>query len=168
MHSPLLAAVLEATSSESIYAQRLEPFRDQNYERSLHLAVLIEPYLTFVLDGTKTVESRFSLRAIPPFGCVGPGDTVLLKAPGKPIVGICTATSVWEYELDDHAWKVVQTRFGAAIRPQDGFWESRCHARFATLLAINDVDATPPIPVAKRDRRGWVVLASPDRQLGSM
>lgn len=151
--------------SESKLAEQLEPFRDRDHESSLHLAVLVEPYLGFVLDGTKTIESRFSLRPIPPFRCVKSGDLVLLKAPAKPIVGMCTVTNVWEYELNDDTWDIVRARFGASIRPQDGFWESRRHARFATLLAIGDVQVTPSIPVAKRDRRGWVVLASPDRQL---
>ena len=46
---------------------------------SVHLAILLEPYLQYILDGTKTVESRFSKNRIAPYNMVEPGDVVLLK-----------------------------------------------------------------------------------------
>ena len=37
---------------------------------SVHLAILLEPYLQYILDGTKTVESRFSKNRIAPYKMV--------------------------------------------------------------------------------------------------
>ena len=34
----------------------------------VHLAVMVEPYLSRVLDGSKTMESRFSRKKIAPWG----------------------------------------------------------------------------------------------------
>jgi hypothetical protein len=127
---------------------------------SLHLAVLIEPYLTFVLDGRKTVESRFSVRAAPPFGCVEHGDIVLLKQSGGPVVGAFTASSAWDYELDPASWAELRREFAVALCAQDGFWEQRAAAEYATLIRIADVRRLPPVLVPKRDRRGWVVVAN--------
>jgi ASC-1-like (ASCH) protein len=142
----------------------LEPFTEGTTSSSLHLAVLVEPYLSFILNGSKTVESRFSVNRIPPHGRVQPGDSILLKGAGRPIVGICRAEYVWDYILDTDSWEEIRTRFSTPIRAQDGFWESRRDARFATLIKIADLRRLPATPIGKRDRRGWVVLAAGSKQ----
>lgn len=154
--SPLLDDVLHraAPDLEPVVA----PFAS-SHDVALHLAVFVEPYLSFILDGTKTVESRFSARWIAPHGRISEGDVILLKATGKPIVGWCRAGTVWDYELDPTSWTEIRDRFAAPLRAQDGFWESRKSAQFATLIKVEDVHAVAPISVDKRDRRGWVVLA---------
>jgi hypothetical protein len=51
-------------------------------------------------------------------------------------------------------------RYGAAIAPADAsFWADRAAARYATLVTMLEVVKTEPVPVRKRDRRGWVVLS---------
>src|ERR1700680_4829312 len=57
----------------------LEPRSTKAEQVGIHLAVLTEPYLQFILSGHKTVESRFSMKAIAPFRRVVPGDAILLK-----------------------------------------------------------------------------------------
>lgn len=165
MRNPMLSAVLRAVREDATSASRLEPFVGENLETSLHLAVLVEPYLGFILDGSKTVESRFSTHPIAPYGRVGAGDTILLKPPSEPICGICTVAESWQYQLTDTSRAAVQDRFGPFLQAQPGFWESRAHARYVTLIAITDVAPTAPIPVPKKDRRGWVVLYAPETQL---
>src|SRR5262245_24088979 len=66
---------------------------------SLHLGVFSEPYLRFILEGTKTVESRFSIKPCAPYRRVAEGDIILLKEVGGPVVGLCQVGSVWYYEL---------------------------------------------------------------------
>jgi hypothetical protein len=126
---------------------------------SLHLAVLVEPYLGFVLEGRKTIESRFSIRPIPPYGCVEVGDVVLLKESGGPIVGAFTAASAWDYRLDPKSWDELRREFALALCAEDGFWEARAMAEYATLIGVAHACRLPPIAIPKRDRRGWVVLA---------
>lgn len=123
----------------------------------VHLAVFVEPFLSYILDGSKTVESRFSRNFIPPHGRVHPGDVVLMKPSGKPIIGLCRVKHVWSYELDPASWNEVRS-FSTALRADADFWEGRCDARYATLLRIEDVRRIGPVKCAKRDRRGWVVL----------
>jgi len=127
--------------------------------RGLHLAILLEPYLRFVLDRTKTVESRFSRNACAPYGRVSAGDVVLLKRSSGPVVGMCTVTAVWDYRLTPTTWADIKQQFGPAICAQEGFWEERSDAAFATLMTVADARELPAIHVPKRDRRGWVVLA---------
>ena len=125
----------------------------------VHLAVVVEPYLTYFLDGTKTVESRFSSKRCVPFGCVKSGDAVLLKRAGGPVVGIALVQAVWSYRLDEESWKQIRQRFSSPLRARDDeFWNRRRAASFATLMAVQHVSALEPVEWDKRDRRGWVVL----------
>ena len=82
-----LTHLTDNTANDS-WEELLAPFRSVSAPPvSLHLAVLVQPYLDFILDGQKTIESRFSIRPIPPYRRVESGDIVLLKASGGPIVG---------------------------------------------------------------------------------
>jgi hypothetical protein len=153
----LLADVLDAAESEPAWAELIEQVtRERN--RGIHLAVLVEPYLQFVLDRTKTVESRFSRNRCPPFGRVSVDDVILLKRAAGPVVGACTVSDVWSYYVDPTTLASIRQRFGPAIQPQSGFWESRRDTAFATLMRIEGAQTLPGIRVPKRDRRGWVVL----------
>ena len=127
----------------------------------IHLAVFVEPFLGYVLDGSKTVESRFSVNRCAPFGKVSQGDVVLLKRAGGPVVGIARVRTVWSYELDKSSWTVIRKRFAAALRAQDPeFWERRQGASYATLMLLDQVLELNPVEWEKRDRRGWVVVRS--------
>jgi hypothetical protein len=156
-----LLSHLKASSAQAGWRDMLDPFDSLGApDVSLHLAVLVEPYLSFILDGQKTVESRFSIRSIPPYGRVSAGDVVLLKISGGPIVGAFTAAAVWSYELDPASWSELRRDFTDALCAQAGFWEQRSRAVFATLVRVADVRRLSPLSVPKRDRRAWVVLAA--------
>jgi len=126
---------------------------------SLHLAVFVEPYLEYVLDGRKTIESRFSVNRCLPYRGVRPGDILLLKAAAGPVVGICRIEHVWYYTLNPNALRDIQQTFTAELCAQDpDFWARRARAAYATLMRVVDVSRLGPIATAKRDRRGWVTL----------
>ena len=129
---------------------------------SIHLAVLLEPYLQFILEGSKTVESRFSKHRIAPFNSVEQGDVILLKrSAARAISGVCLVSRVWFYQLDVDSWDEIRDRFTSVLRAEDpSFWQQRKSAQFATLMRVTEVQVLPPIEVPKRDRRGWVVLRS--------
>lgn len=133
---------------------------------SVHLAVFVEPFLGFVLNGSKTVESRFSANKIAPFDSVRRDDVILLKSAGGPIRGICRAAQVWSYRVQPGSWKEIRNRFAHAMCAEEpDFWEARSGARYATLIRMEDVRPLPAIPFAKSDRRGWVILSASGDQL---
>jgi hypothetical protein len=134
----------------------------------IHLAVLIEPFLGYILQGRKTVESRFSKHCIAPYQRIEKGDLVLLKAAAGPVVGYFTAAWIQCSELDEGSLADVQTRYAQAICADEEFWRSRAGKRYVTLVGVEEPRALPPIKVAKSDRRGWIVLRSagqPEAQL---
>lgn len=139
------------------------PFRhafEEKLEASvgIHLAVFTEPYLTYVLEGKKTVESRFGITRQPPFERVQPGDILVLKRTSGPVCGLCRVASVWYYKLDARTWPEIE-RFSEALC-MDGseFWKKRRAASFATLMQIEDVHSLKEFNIAKRDPRSWVIV----------
>jgi hypothetical protein len=127
----------------------------------IHLAVFVEPFLGYILDGSKTVESRFSVKRCAPFGRVVAGDVILLKQSSGPIVGLARVQTVWSYHLDAASWDQIRKQFTEALRAQDpAFWDRRRGAAYATLMRIDQVRVLDPIWWEKKDRRGWVVVGS--------
>jgi hypothetical protein len=134
-------------------------------ESAIHLAVFIEPFLQFVLDGKKTVESRFSVNRCAPYNAVRSGDLILIKRSGGPIVGVAEVSKTWFYELDKPALRSIRTRFGSLLCVEDSsFWDSKSNSCYATLIQLGQVESITPITCLKRDRRGWVVIREPQRQ----
>lgn len=165
--SPLADALLLATQRSvfwksylnQILTQRETPF-------SLHLGIFVEPYLQYVLDGMKTVESRFSTRRCAPYNQVYKGDVVLLKKSSGPIVGLCKVSNAWSYQLEKGSWREIRKEYALDLCAQDPkFWAERKDANFVTLMRISNVLTIDPIKFEKRDRRGWVVLQSAAQQL---
>jgi len=125
----------------------------------LHVAIFVEPYLTFILDGKKTVESRFSSVRCAPYNKVRAGDIILLKKAGGPVIGLCRAHAAWFYTVDRQTLKEIRHSFAEQICPADsGFWSDRENSSFATLISISDVQRLPAFMLRKRDRRGWVTI----------
>lgn len=138
-------------------------------QRQVHLAVFTPPFLDLILDGSKTIESRFARVRCAPHGRVNVGDRVLMKASGGPVRGefLVDRVDFWE-ALSGVDLQPIAKDYGRAIRadvdPQ--FWQSRQGCRYVTLMHIRDVKRYDlPRPFPKRDRRGWVILGSDDTSI---
>ena len=126
----------------------------------IHLAILNEPYLSKILDGTKTVESRFSKNMIAPYKTVVSKDMLLLKRSSGPVVGFCAVVKPWFFCLHDVPLSRIKIEFGPrlGIEDPDAFWEGRKDASFATMMEIDHVVKIQPFNVVKNDRRPWVTI----------
>jgi hypothetical protein len=158
-----LAAVSSAVRADAFWRDYLPDKRASisgaRAPSAVHLAVFNQPYLDFLLEGRKTVESRFSAVRCPPYQRVKSGDVLLLKPAGGPIVGLCLVQQVWFYTLDRSSWRDVRRTFAKDLCAQDPqFWKEREHAQFATLMRVTRPTTIQAIECEKRDRRGWVVL----------
>jgi len=158
--SSALATIDRAFSDDPFWAPRCHQLRGRTPTGGVHLAVLVEPFLGYVLDGSKTIESRFALRRFAPYGNVHAGDTVLLKAASGPVVGVCAVEQTWFFQLDREQVVNIRNKFAKAMRADTSdFWEQRKGASFASLMEVSEVRALPkPLTCPKRDRRGWVIL----------
>ena len=165
---PLLADSLGAIAAQDPgWQHRLtDILTTSKTPRAIHLAIFVEPYLTYFLDGRKTVESRFSVHRCAPYRCIEKGDVVLLKRSGGPVVGICQVSHAWFYRLDPKTWSNIKAEFTEALCAQDPqFWIERQRASFATLMQVEHLRSIDPIKWPKEDQRGWVVLRARSQQL---
>jgi hypothetical protein len=135
-----------------------------NPTNGIHLAVFVEPYLRFVLEGKKTVESRFSLNRHAPYEQVHNGDLLVLKKSSGPICGLCRVSHVWYYRLDPSSWAEIEGHAAALCMDESPFWANKRKASFATLMRIEKVMPVSDIPIDKGDPRSWVVLKNAKRQ----
>lgn len=150
---------------DSFWENNIRKIKEGNDCPGIHLAVFVDPYLTFILQGKKTVESRFSIKRIPPYNQIFRDDIILLKFSGGPIIGICSAGDVWNYQLDPESWSTIKKEFTESLCAQDpAFWAQRKRAAFATLIKIKNSRKIEPVFISKHDRRGWVVVQKRELQ----
>lgn len=126
----------------------------------IHVAIFAQPFLSMVLSGEKTIESRFSRNRCAPYGEIDDGDIILLKEVAGPICGLALARRIWCYDLGTEPIDRIRHHFGAGICANDEFWTSRADALYATLIEIGSPASIEPVSCNKRDRRGWVSLRS--------
>ena len=151
----LLERLVETTSGYPSWQVLRQAVQDG---RTVHLAVMVEPFLGYILDGKKSIESRFSKHAIAPFYQIESGDLVLLKLTGGPVMG-CFDTDTVEFVALNHEERDrLQRHYSVAICADSDFWRARQDKRYATLVGVRNVHKLEPAPVTKSDRRGWVVL----------
>jgi hypothetical protein len=131
----------------------------------LHLAVLVEPFYSWLLDGTKTIESRFSRVRCAPYGALADGDIVIVKKTGGPVTGAFQAGTVRSYQLTPARVAQLRDQYAAQIcASDDQFWTDRAGCTYATLADVTHVRLLPPWSFPKKDRRGWVQLTRPSQQ----
>lgn len=133
----------------------------QSGERAVHvhLAVMREPWLSHIMAGRKTIESRFSRALVPPHGVVETGDVLLFKRAAGPVCAMARVADVDFHDLAHDGLDAIRARFATALcADNDAFWSDRNDARYATLMHLSDVRPVSDLYVNKRDRRGWVVL----------
>jgi hypothetical protein len=148
---------IERTLNE-IAAQTAFEFRR---DCGIHLAILTEPYMSALLAGKKTVESRFGVQMRPPHYGVAPMDLILLKRQSGPVTAVCSVKKIWCYDLTKTPLEFVRRQFARALCAEDPtFWVQRSHTTLATLMLVDRPIPIAPIDVQKRDRRGWVMLRS--------
>lgn len=152
--------LLEEVAGHDFWLTYLLDARRPTSGVGVHLAIFAEPFLSKVLSGEKTIESRFSRNRVAPYGEIGDGDIILVKKVAGPICGIALARRAWCYDLAAEPIGRIRDRFAAGICADDEFWSSRANALYATLIELDSPASIAPVSCDKRDRRGWVSLRS--------
>lgn len=133
-----------------------------------HLAIFRQPFLDFILEGKKTIESRFSCVRSAPYGVIKKGDIVLLKKSGGLVLGEFTAGKVETFSnLKDKTLRVLSEQYGGQIcsDADPNFWQSKKECLYATLIYVtNPIRYKEPYPYPKKDRRGWVIIKKDSSQ----
>jgi ASC-1-like (ASCH) protein len=124
-----------------------------------HLVILKKPYLETILDGSKTIESRFTKTKRAHFGRVLPGDKLFLKESSGPVYAVATVATVKNFEnLTPEQIIEIKHRYNHYIRGSEEYWHSRANCKFGFLVWLKDIEPIKPMRISKKDWRAWVVL----------
>lgn len=158
----ILERTLEHIPDAHRWRKRIRDLIEKRGPRvGVHLGVFVEPYLQAILDGRKTIESRFALHRCAPYEQVANGDVILLKRSGGPVVGIARAHDPDFLQLGPGDLEAIRLEHAEELFALDeDFWTARKSKRYATLIRLKDPLRINDMRVEKRDRRGWVTLAN--------
>ena len=126
-----------------------------------HLVILKKPYIEAIMDGRKTIESRFIRAKRPPFGCVSSGDRMFLKVSSGPVVAIATAGRVETFEnLTPKKIASIRRTYNKYILGSHEYWHSKKDSSAGFLVWLESLQSIDPVWINKKDWRAWVVLTA--------
>lgn len=130
-------------------------------QNDVHLAIVNEPFLSYIKNGEKIIESRFTKNKIAPFFQIHEGDIVCMKAAGKPIDCVFIVGDLHFYENTPYVLKKIREKYSSEICAcDDSFWESRKDKKYISLIGIKDVKKLERVfNVPKKDKRAWIRFA---------
>lgn len=131
---------------------------------SIHVAILKRQYVELILAGEKTIESRLSKMAVPPFGVIKQGEQIFIKESGGPFRALARAANILsKQDMSPAEVTQLRTQYDRAICGNNEYWLAKRNSRFATLVHLRDVVPIDVGPAyAKNPYRAWFVL--PDNQ----
>lgn len=126
----------------------------------IHLAIMVEPYLSLILRGEKTIESRFSTKKGLPYNRISKGDIVVLKKSGGDIVALFETESVQFMQIENGDFGAIRKEYEEALCLEDEFWQKKKDAKYVTLIKIGHLQVISPIAVDKKNRQSWLSYES--------
>jgi ASC-1-like (ASCH) protein len=127
--------------------------------KKYHLVILKKPYLDDILQGRKTIESRFTKTKRFFFGRVRPGDRLFLKFSSGPVCATAVVSKVKSFEdLTPERVRKIEHQYNCYIKGSDKYWQSKMSCRLGLLVWLKDVEQIEPRWINKKDWRAWVVL----------
>ncbi|MFL6098560.1 MAG: ASCH domain-containing protein [Actinomycetales bacterium] len=125
----------------------------------IHIAVMVEPYLDKVCTGAKYIESRLTKVNMAPYGHARPGDVVLFKRSGGPIVAAATIDRVLYREAAGLGDLVdITDEFKDGLGYEQGYVEAKALARFVSLMWLGNIRPVASVALAKQSRQAWLTV----------
>jgi ASC-1-like (ASCH) protein len=118
-----------------------------------------EPFLSLLLDGKKTIESRFTMKKILPFNAIEIDDIIFFKKASGNVVGKAIVKDVeFRERLNPSKIKEIVNTYKDELMLSDEFLEKKLNSNYATLIWLKDVQRITPYHHEKHDQRTWIVL----------
>lgn len=125
----------------------------------IHVAIMVEPFLSYILNGEKTIESRFSKKRISPFEKVERKDIIFLKQSGGGIRAVFEAGEVLSFDqLDPQKILDLRKHYNNRICGSEEFWARKNFSVYATLIEIKELFSLEEIKVSGKNRQSWITL----------
>lgn len=127
-------------------------------KRTLHLGIFTEPYLTYMLNGKKTIESRFSKNKILPYNKISKEDIVIVKKSSGNIMAYFTIKEILFFDLNKVSIDEIKSKYSKQLCVDENFWIIKKDSNYATLIFIDKVIELNPFHIDKRGMQTWIKL----------
>ena len=128
------------------------------HDMSEHLAILRQPWMKYIINGKKTIESRISQRRIAPYRKVEKNDWIYFRLSGDfTVTHKAQVDKVLYYQGKERIFRVLK-RFKQEICIDDEYIQSKHKCQYLTLIWLNPVIdlGIDAFPFVKKDQRAWV------------
>ena len=131
---------------------------DHIKDRQFHLGIFIEPGLTDIIAGRRTIEARFSKNKSAPYQKINPLDVVIMKKTGGNVVGYFTVKDVKYLNIGEISMPDIKAAYNSQLCIADELWEMKKDSKYASLIYIDDVNVLKNFAVPKKGMQTWIVL----------
>lgn len=126
-----------------------------------------------ILDGTKTIESRWYANKIDPWDKVAAGDTIYLKESGCPVTAVAQVAKIIQYQnLDKKLLSEIIKAYGKQIAPNVGekeflaWGEEMTNKHYCILVFLKNARRIEPFNINKKGfgiSSAWLCVGNIDR-----
>ncbi|MEK6807393.1 MAG: ASCH domain-containing protein [Nanoarchaeota archaeon] len=107
-----------------------------------------------ILDGRKTIESRWYCAKYPPWNRINAGETIYFKDSGEPVTIKAEIEKVLQFELSLEKVKEILAKFGSegkiCIRDSNETFEQNKDKKYCILVFIKNPEAIAPFTINKK------------------
>lgn len=139
---------------KQVSTQELELIKNSE----LHLGVFSEPCLTYMLEGKKTIESRFSKKKCLPWNGIDPKSIVFVKKSGGDVVAYFKIKEIHFFDLEEYKIENIKKKYSRELCVDDNFWELKKNSKYATLIFIKEIVKIKPFKVTKKGMNTWLKI----------
>ena len=93
--------------------------------RKVHLGIFGEPYLTYMLEGKKTIESRFSKNKIAPYNQITNNYIIIIKKSSGDVLGYFTIKDVLFFDLNITSIDEIKLKYNKQLCVDETFWTTK-------------------------------------------
>jgi len=130
------------------------------------LVILKKTYVDAIIEGRKTIESRFYRTKHKWLSRIEKGDKLFLKVSSGPVAATAAVEAVKQFgNLTAGQITTLKDKYNRHILGDEKYWLEKMNSRFGILVWLKDVQQIAPRFITKADWRAWVVL-SPKANFG--
>lgn len=114
--------------------------------------------MTYILDGKKTIESRFSKNKIVPYYQISKEDIVIVKKSGGDVLAYFTIKEILFFDLNKIPINEIRLKYNKQLCLDENFWITKKNSNYATLIFIDKIVSLKPFHIAKKGMQTWIKL----------
>lgn len=126
-----------------------------------HLAIMDKNTIEKILNGTKTIETRFSKNRITPYNKVKKDELVYLKESGGDILAVFKIGKVLFFkDLTGDKILEIKNKYNKFINAPDSYFDYKKDCKYGTLIFITNSKPITPITIFKKNRLAFLTVNS--------